>query len=57
MSDIIVVASSPLEPLQWDVEEVFRSAGLVVNGEESESAIPEVQFRGHHATAESIMPL
>jgi hypothetical protein len=57
--DDIIVTSKSLEQHQNDVEKVFRSlrsAGLVINGE-CEFAVQEVQFLGHHVTAEGIRPL
>ncbi len=57
--DDITVASKSMEQHQKDVEEVFchlRTAGLVINGEKCEFAVPEVQFLGHHVTAEGIRP-
>jgi hypothetical protein len=49
-----------MEQHQKDVEEVFRhlqTAGLVINEEKCEFAVTEVQFLGHHVTAEGIRPL
>jgi cleavage and polyadenylation specificity factor subunit 1 len=59
--DDIVLASKFLEQHEKDVEEVFcslQSAGLVIiiNGEKCEFAVQEVQFLGHHVTAEGIQP-
>jgi hypothetical protein len=54
------VVSKSLEQHEKIVEEVFRrlrSAGLVINGEKCEFAVREVQFFGHHVTAEGIRPL
>jgi hypothetical protein len=56
----IIVASKSLEQHEKDVEGVFRclwSARLVINGEKCEFAVWEVQFLGHHVTAEGIRPL
>ena len=58
--DDIIIASSSMEDHQRDVEEVFRrlrAASLVINREKCEFAVPEVQFLGHHVTAEGIQPL
>jgi transposase InsO family protein len=58
--DDIIVASISMEQHQLHVEEVFRrlrSAGLVINKEKCEFAVPEVQFLGHHVTAGGILPL
>jgi hypothetical protein len=58
--DDIVVASKSMEQHQKDVEEVFCclwTAGLVINKEMCEFAVAEVQFLGHHVTAEGIPPL
>jgi hypothetical protein len=49
-----------MEQHQKDVDEVFRrlqSSGLVVNEEKCKFAVQEVQFLGHHVTAEGIRPL
>jgi hypothetical protein len=58
--DDIIVAIKSMEQHQKDVEEVFirlQTAGLVINEEKCEFAVPEVQFLGHHVTSESIWPL
>ncbi len=56
--DDIVVASKSLEQHEKDVEEVFPPAsGLLAwptDGEKCEFAVQEVQFIGHHVTAEGI---
>jgi hypothetical protein len=59
LDDFIVVSKSLVQH-EKDVEEVFRrlrSAGLVINGEKCEFAVREVQFLGHHFTAEGLRPL
>jgi hypothetical protein len=58
--DDIIVASKCMEQHQKDVKEVFRHlwrAVLVIKEEKCKFAVPEVQFLGHHVTAEGIRPL
>jgi hypothetical protein len=58
--DDIIVASKSMEQHQKDVEEVFRcllTAGLVINEEKCEFEVPEVQFLGHHISAEGTRPI